>query len=159
MLLTPLTLIAFALAAPQDSGIVPETGSDEVLVIPQYELPKMWKRVHEEQLRFDTDKLREHGYACVSLGYVVESDGHASTIRVVKSRPPGVFDDAAIKALSKIRFEPGPANEARTPVYSIMSYTAAWHSSGNAEKDNERVLAKCAVLILPPDVGTGMPIR
>jgi hypothetical protein len=70
-----------------------------------------------------------------------------------------VFDEAAIGALKKVRFEPGPANEARTPVYSIMSYTAAWRSSGNAEKDHERVLAKCAVLILPPDVGTGMPDR
>ena len=158
MIPTPL-LIALALAAPPDSGIVPETGSDEVLVIPQYELPKMWKRVHEEPLRFDTGKLREHGYACVSLGYVVESDGRPSTIRVVKSRPPGVFDEAAIGALQKVRFEPGPANEARTPVYSIMSYTAAWRSSGNAAKDHERVLAKCAVLILPPDVGTGMPDR
>src|SRR5688572_7392781 len=127
-------LIALALAAPPDAGIVPETSGDEVLVIPQYDLPKMWKRVHEEQLRFDTDKLREHGYACVSLGYVVEPDGHVSTIRVVKSRPPGVFDDAAIAALSKIRFEPGPANAARTPVYSIMSYTAIWRSSGNPQK-------------------------
>jgi TonB family protein len=159
MVPSPLALIALALAAPPGAGIVPETSSDEVLVIPQYDLPKMWKRVHEAQLRFDTARLREHGYACVSLGYVIEPDGRASTIRVVKSRPQGVFDEAAIEALSKIRFEPGPANEARAPVYSIMSYTASWRSSGNAEEDHERVLAKCAVLILPPDAGTGMPIR
>ncbi len=156
---TALPLIVLALAADPEPPITPTTRGDEVLVIPQAELPKMWKRMPAEPLRFDTGKLREHGYACVSLGYVIEADGRPSTVRVVKSRPRGVFDAEAIAALAKMRFEPGPANAARTPVYSIMSYTQSWRSSGNAEKDVERVLARCAVVIAPPEVGTGTPER
>ncbi len=43
----------------------------------------------------------------VTLSFVVDLDGSAVDAHVVESSPPGVFDEAALDAVARWRFEPG----------------------------------------------------
>lgn len=43
----------------------------------------------------------------VTLSFVVDLDGTVQDVHVFQADPPGVFDDAAIEAVSAWRFEPG----------------------------------------------------
>jgi TonB family protein len=145
------SLIAFMLlAANAFAADETATAGDDVLVVAEGELPKMWKYVRGRAPRFDAKLLREHGHACVTLGYVIEPDGRPSTIRVLKASPPEVFDATAIETLGKVRFKPGPSNDARVPVYSTMTYTAFRNMGGNAASEADRTAAHCAMRIVPP---------
>ncbi len=52
----------------------------------------------------------------VVLEFQISSDGTVSNVVVVTSEPEGVFDDAAVKAVSKWRFKPAMVGE--TPVHT-----------------------------------------
>ena len=143
------SLFALVLSAttPQASGVA-GTGTD-VLVVAEDELPKLWRYERGRAPRFDDALLRRHGHACVTLGYVIESDGRPSTVRVLKASPPGVFDAKAIETLNHVRFKPGPANEARVAVYSTITYVSSRPMGGNARREADRVAARCAMQIVP----------
>jgi periplasmic protein TonB len=46
----------------------------------------------------------------VLLEFVVEPDGTITQSRVIESNPPGMFEDAALRAVFRWRFEPGQMN-------------------------------------------------
>lgn len=50
----------------------------------------------------------------VTLSFVVDVDGSVQDIAVAESDPPGIFDDAAVQAVSQWTFQPG--EQAGTPV-------------------------------------------
>lgn len=130
------------------------SAADEILVVSEQDLPKMWTYKRGISPPFDSSKLREHGHACVTLGYVIEPDGRPSTIRVLKADPSGVFDATAIAALGKVRFKPGPANTSRTAVYSTITYTGFRSIGGDPARESRRVYARCAMEIVPPSSST-----
>lgn len=43
----------------------------------------------------------------VTISFVVDVDGSAQDVHVLESDPPGIFDEAAIDAVSEWRFDPG----------------------------------------------------
>lgn len=43
----------------------------------------------------------------VTLSFIVDLDGSVQDVHVVEAEPPGVFDAAAVEAVSSWRFEPG----------------------------------------------------
>ena len=127
-----------------------KAAEDEVLVVAEKELPRLWKYTRGRMPTFDRQRLREHGHACVTLGFVIERSGRPSTIRVLKASPPGVFDAAAIATLRKVRYTPGPANHARAPVYSTITYTAFLDLGGGPEREAARIVSRCDMTIVPP---------
>lgn len=147
-------MIAIAIAAtPAQAADTATAAGSDVLVVAEHELPKLWKYARGRAPRFDEALLRKHGHACVMLGYVIESNGRPSTVRVLKASPPGVFDASAIATLQHVRFKPGPANEARVPVYSTITYTGSRNMGGNSAREAARVAARCAMRIVPSAAG------
>ena len=157
MLETALFALLFLPAAAGPAADAP--AEDELLAVPRSELRKMWELEYEAPLRFDAQKLRDHGHACVSLGYIIERDGTTSTISVVRASPRKVFDAEAIAALEQARFRPGVANEARSPVYTVMTYAASGRASSNPDRELASVQGKCAVEVAVPDDGSGSAPR
>jgi TonB family protein len=144
------SLIFQAALAAADSSVEATVAKDEVLVVAEQELPRLWRYVRYPVPAFDRRQVREHGPACVTLGFVIERNGRPSTIRVLKASPPDVFNAAAIAALAKMRYEPGPENEARTPVYSTITYTAFRGFGNKPEREAARIASKCDMKIVPP---------
>ena len=152
--LTSLLAMAIALAVTSvEAADTAASANTDVLVVAEHELPKLWKYARGRAPRFDEALLRKHGHACVTLGYVIESNGRPSTIRVLKASPPAVFDASAIATVQHVRFKPGPANEARVPVYSTITYTGSLNMGGNPAREAARVAARCAMRIVAPAAG------
>ena len=63
-------------------------------------------RVKGLQIDYPPDALRKEVDGWVQLGYVVTSDGKVASVTVMDSNPAGVFDAAAVKALSRVRYKP-----------------------------------------------------
>ena len=63
-------------------------------------------RVKGIQVDYPPDALRKNVEGWVELEYVVTADGKVASITAVKSNPPGVFDAAAVRALSRVRYKP-----------------------------------------------------
>lgn len=55
---------------------------------------------------YPSDARRHHVEGKVVLEFLIGSDGTVSNIQVVSSEPEGVFDEAAVDAVSKWRFVP-----------------------------------------------------
>lgn len=58
--------------------------------------------------RYPLTAMRRKLEGQVTLEFTVEADGSVSSPRVISATPPGVFDDAALVAVSRWRFEPMP---------------------------------------------------
>jgi protein TonB len=64
------------------------------------------KRTKGIRIEYPADALRKNVEGWVELDYVVTSDGKVASITVVDSNPAGVFESAAIRALSRVRYKP-----------------------------------------------------
>lgn len=144
------SLFALVLSATTLQASNAAAAGTVVLVVAEQDLPKLWRYARGRAPGFDEALLRQHGHACVTLGYVIESDGRPSTVRVLKASPPEVFDAKAIATLNQVRFKLGPANEARVPVYSTITYTASRRMGGNAGRDADRSGSRRALAEVTP---------
>jgi TonB family protein len=63
-------------------------------------------RVKGIQVDYPSDALRRNLEGWVELAYQVNPDGKVAAVSVVDSSPAGVFDTAAIRALSRVRYKP-----------------------------------------------------
>ncbi|MEA3415512.1 MAG: energy transducer TonB, partial [Thermodesulfobacteriota bacterium] len=43
----------------------------------------------------------------VDVKFLVGENGYVSNVKILKSTPPGIFDDSVLKALHSWRFSPG----------------------------------------------------
>jgi len=55
----------------------------------------------------------------VEISYSVAADGAVSNVKVVNSAPPKVFDAAATRAVSRLRYQP-PAQNGRAQAVVTM---------------------------------------
>ena len=135
------TLLAVASAA-QSTSAAP--APDEILVVDEDDRTKVWQIVNEQPIRReDVEGTPQH--ACVSLGFIVESDGTTSTHQVLRSKPKGALDAGALKAIKEWRFKPGPKNPNRYPMY-----TTAIFNAGFANKAQQSTRIGCLVEIVVP---------
>jgi TonB family protein len=63
-------------------------------------------RVKGIQLDYPSDALRRGMEGWVDVSFVVTPEGKVATIKVLDSNPKGVFDAAAMKALTRVRYQP-----------------------------------------------------
>jgi periplasmic protein TonB len=63
-------------------------------------------RIKSIQLDYPPDALRKNIEGWVDLSYVITTDGKVTTVKVLSSTPPGVFESAATRALSRVRYTP-----------------------------------------------------
>jgi protein TonB len=63
-------------------------------------------RIKDIETVYPTDALRSATEGWVEMSYVVTAEGKVATIKVLESKPKGVFDAAATNALSHVRYKP-----------------------------------------------------
>ena len=63
-------------------------------------------RVKGIQIDYPEDALRKNIEGWVDLSYVVTAEGKVTTAKVLASYPTGVFDSAATRSLSRVRYKP-----------------------------------------------------
>lgn len=63
-------------------------------------------RIKGIQLDYPEDALRRNIEGWVDVAYVVTADGKVAKVKVLDSNPVGVFDTAATRALSRLRYKP-----------------------------------------------------
>jgi TonB family protein len=62
------------------------------------------------EVEYPSDALRRGLEGWVELAYQVNLDGKVASVSVVDSNPAGVFDAAALRALSRVRYKPALQN-------------------------------------------------
>jgi TonB family protein len=102
-------------------------GDDELLVVDEKDLDRMWRSATKGPPRLSPNPgqrgIDRIDTACVTVGFVIENDGRVRTANVLRSRPEGVLDAEGLRAARSMRFQPGPDNAARVPVYSVVSWS------------------------------------
>jgi len=63
-------------------------------------------RVRGIQIDYPPDALRKNLEGWVEVAYVVTTDGKVASVTVTNSNPARVFDAAAVRALSRVRYKP-----------------------------------------------------
>jgi TonB family protein len=63
-------------------------------------------RVKGIELDYPTEALRRSIEGWVDLSYVVTAEGKVTTVKVLDSSPKGMFDTAATRALTRVRYKP-----------------------------------------------------
>jgi TonB family protein len=67
-------------------------------------------RVKTIELEYPSEALRRNIEGWVDVSFVVTAEGKISTVKVLDSNPTGVFDAAATKALTRLRYKPMTQN-------------------------------------------------
>ena len=68
---------------------------------------------------YPREALKKKIQGCVQISFTVRSDGLADNYAIVKSVPPGVFDEATLKALNQSTFQSG---DGKTRYYTVMTF-------------------------------------
>jgi TonB family protein len=63
-------------------------------------------RVKGIELDYPSEALRRSVEGWVDVSYTVTAEGRVTTVKVLDSNPPGIFDAAATKALTRVRYQP-----------------------------------------------------
>jgi protein TonB len=64
-------------------------------------------RTRALDVEYPSGALEKKIQGTVELGYVVTAKGAVSDIKVLDANPPGIFETAATKAISRLRYKPG----------------------------------------------------
>jgi len=63
-------------------------------------------RLKPIELDYPGEALRKNLEGWVEVSYVVTAEGRVTAVKVLNSSPAGVFDAAATRALSRVRYKP-----------------------------------------------------
>ena len=84
------------------------------------------KRIRYQAPEYPERALDARVSGSVTVAYTIDLTGHPVDVRVVQSSPPGVFDQAAIDAVSEWRYEPVVINNVPTdlPRRTVIHFKA-----------------------------------
>jgi len=75
---------------------------------------------------------------CVTIGYIIDSDGRTSNHRAITAYPSNGFNQSGIKAAKRFRYQPAPGNPSSMPVYTINTFTYEITGAGENREDHHR---------------------
>lgn len=104
----PAPVEPIAIAAPP-----PAPRRDEAAARP---LPRL---ISDSAPRYPLSALNRRIEGSVQIAFVIQPDGSVTAVRLLSSTPPGVFDEAALAAVSRWRFEAGGQ---RVPTSRTLSF-------------------------------------
>jgi TonB family protein len=84
-------------------------------------------RSRQLELEYPDSALRRSIEGWVELSYVITADGKVTDIKILDSNPSGVFDAAASKALSRVRYK--PTTQAGKPIAVTTKMRIAFRMS------------------------------
>jgi protein TonB len=79
-------------------------------------LPRL---ISDSAPRYPLSALNRRIEGSVQIAFVIQPDGSVTAVRLLSSTPPGVFDEAALAAVSRWRFEAGGQ---RVPTSRTLSF-------------------------------------
>lgn len=79
-------------------------------------LPRL---ISDSAPRYPLSALNRRIEGSVQIAFVIQPDGSVTAVRLLSSTPPGVFDEAALAAVSRWRFE---ASGERVPTSRTLSF-------------------------------------
>lgn len=79
-------------------------------------LPRL---ISDSAPRYPLSALNRRIEGSVQIAFVIQPDGSVTAVRLLSSTPPGVFDEAALAAVSRWRFEAGGE---RVPTSRTLSF-------------------------------------
>lgn len=74
---------------------------------------------------------------CVEIVYGINASGKAEGYRIIKAFPEGIFEDNALAALARWRWEPAPGNADKQPVLTSTQLDFVVSESKNVEAARE----------------------
>ena len=83
-------------------------------------LKKMWIVSKNDYPRYPTDAARKGISGCVDFSFVINSEGRAQNIQVIKAIPDSTFIRSATKSLKKFRWQPTELNDERQPAITTL---------------------------------------
>ncbi|MCJ8318783.1 MAG: energy transducer TonB [Colwellia sp.] len=104
------------------SSTLKQSLSQAPIEIENYDLIKYW---HPTQQKFTTDTgklVTPNSEGFVKLKYLIDSNGQIFEPTIVESKPKGLWDKFALKALKNIRYVKSEFNEAGIPVYVTTEF-------------------------------------
>ncbi|WP_157754190.1 TonB family protein [Lysobacter capsici] len=105
---TPAAPIA---SAPAPAASPPPAPATAVASAPARAMPRL---IADASPRYPLPALNRKIEGSVEISFTILPDGRTGAARLVSSEPAGVFDDAALAAVARLRFEPsGQAHAAR----------------------------------------------
>ncbi|NUO77143.1 MAG: energy transducer TonB [Lysobacter sp.] len=79
----------------------------------------MPRLISDSAPRYPLSALNRRIEGSVQIAFVIQPDGSVTAVRLLSSTPPGVFDEAALAAVSRWRFEAGGE---RVPTSRTLSF-------------------------------------
>ena len=127
---TIVMMVALGAAAPASAGETPPvkgagpSAHDAILVVDEKHLDRIWQPLYKGTPRLSLS-LRSDRFelGCVSLGFVIDTDGRVRDAHVLRSDPPGMLDAGGLRRVRALRYRPGPDNSARQPAYSVVTWS------------------------------------
>lgn len=130
------TLAATSFANPPMVDSVP----GEILV-QQKSGPVYWEVTEQKAPRYPLSALTHNWSGCVTVSFIVLSDGTVGDMEVLKSKPKskGVFKKRSLKTVKQFKFRPTKFNPEAKParLTKILTYT-----QGEDRKEKARKLRK-----------------
>lgn len=83
-------------------------------------LEKMWVVSKNDYPRYPIDAARKGISGCVDFSFVINSEGKAQNIKVIKTVPDSTFIRSATKSLKNFRWQPTALNPVRQPAITTL---------------------------------------
>ncbi|GEK09813.1 energy transducer TonB [Pseudoalteromonas sp. SCSIO 43201] len=102
-----------------------------------------WVQTQRSEPLYPIDAARKGLSGCVTLSIAITPEGKAGGYKVIQSYPEGVFDDAALQAVNKWRWEPEPGNSTRQAIL-IDTKLEFWVTQGQSNADEAQRVCQFA---------------
>ena len=83
-------------------------------------LEKMWIVSKNDYPRYPPDAAKNGISGCVDFSFVINSEGKAQNIEVIKAIPDSTFIRSATKSLKNFRWQPTELNTVRQPAITTL---------------------------------------
>ncbi|SFK51768.1 energy transducer TonB [Lysobacter sp. cf310] len=101
---------------PESAAIAPPPPAPRNAAPVSRPLPRL---ISDSAPRYPLSALNRRIEGSVQIAFVIQPDGSVTAVRLLSSTPPGVFDEAALAAVSRWRFEAGGE---RVPTSRTLSF-------------------------------------
>jgi protein TonB len=77
-------------------------------------------RISKLEVLYPTRAIQDNVEGWVELGYTIAANGSVSSVKIINSEPAKVFDSAAAKAVSRLRYKPVLRDGKPIPVATMI---------------------------------------
>ena len=114
---------------------------DSVLYVSHEESDQYWIATHKAAPVYPQRAMQRGDEGCVTVGYIIESDGTTSAHSVVAVWPSKLFNWAALEAAKQFSYGPAAGNVDREPIYTTNAFTFQMGGLSEEQEQERAALA------------------